>query len=88
MVQKIKKFFNIKGNFKLEWNDFRCLLTVVNVMLIMTIGFEVAWFGLAISVLGFVKDMTMKNDRRVNSTVMHLSTIILNGYFVWLNFVG
>lgn len=88
MVQKIKKFFNIKGNFKLEWNDFRCLLTVINVMLIMTIGFEVAWFGLAISLLGFAKDMTMKKDRRVNSTIMHLSTIILNGYFVWLNFVG
>ena len=88
MIQKIKNFFNIKGNYKFEWNDFRCLLTVINVMLIMTIGFEVAWFGLAISVLGFVKDMTMKNDRRVNSTIMHLSTIILNGYFVWLNFVG
>ena len=88
MVQKIKKFFNIKDNFKWEWNDFRCLLTVINVMLIITIGFEVAWFGLAISILGFVKDMTMKNDRRVNSTIMHLSTIILNGYFVYLNFVS
>ena len=88
MAQKIKKYFNIKGNFKWEWNDFRCLLTVINVMLIMTIGFEVAWFGLAISVLGFVKDMTMAKDRRVNSTIMHLSTIILNGYFVWLNYAG
>jgi hypothetical protein len=88
MLTKIKKFFNIKGNFKWEWNDFRCVLTVVNVLLIMTVGFQVAWFGLAISLLGFIKDMTMKNDRRVNSTIMHLSTIVLNGYFVWLNFVG
>ena len=88
MAQKIKKFFNIKGQFKWEWNDFRCLLTVINVILIMTIGFEMAWFGLAISILGFVKDMTMKDDRRINSTIMHLSTIILNGYFVWLNYVG
>lgn len=88
MKTKIKNFFNIKGKFKLEWNDFRCLLTVINVMLIMTVGFEVAWFGLAISLLGFFKDMAMKNERRVNSTLMHLSTIVLNGYFVWLNFVG
>ena len=88
MLTKIKRFFNIEGNYKFEWNDFRCLLTVANVLLIMTVGFQVAWFGLAISILGFIKDMTMKTDRRVNSTIMHLSTIILNGYFVWLNFVG
>lgn len=88
MLAKVKKFFNIKGNFKLEWNDFRCFLTVLNVFLIMTVGFEVAWFGLAISLLGFVKDLAMKNERRVNSTLMHLSTIILNGYFVYLNYAS
>jgi len=88
MLAKVKKFFNIKGNFKLEWNDFRCFLTVINVFLIMTVGFEVAWFGLAISSLGFIKDLTMKNERRVNSTLMHLSTIILNAYFVYLNYAS
>ena len=88
MLAKVKKFFNIKGQFKLEWNDFRCFLTVINVFLIMTVGFEVAWFGLAISLLGFIKDLTMKNERRVNSTLMHLSTIILNAYFVYLNYAG
>lgn len=88
MLAKVKKFFNIKGNFKLEWNDFRCFLTVINVFLIMTVGFEVAWFGLAISLLGFIKDLTMKNERRVNSTLMHLSTIILNAYFVYLNYAS
>ena len=88
MLAKVKKFFNIKGNFKLEWNDFRCFLTVINVFLIMTVGFEVAWLGLAISLLGFIKDLTMKNERRVNSTLMHLSTIILNAYFVYLNYAS
>jgi hypothetical protein len=52
----------------------------------MTIGFEVAWFGLAISLLGFVRDMI--SERRVSGTIMHLSTIVLNGYFVYLNFVS
>lgn len=88
MIQKIKNFFNIKGNYKFEWNDFRCLLTVVNVLLIMTVGFQVAWFGLTIAILGFVKDMTDKKQRRINGTIMHLAMILLNGYFVYLNFIG
>lgn len=88
MLTKIKNFFNIKGNYKFEWNDFRCLLTVTNVLLIMTVGFQVAWFGLAIAILGFIKDMTDKKQRRVNGTIMHLAMILLNSYFVYLNFVG
>lgn len=85
-MEKVKQFFNITEKYKFEWNDLRCFLTVINVMLIMTIGFEVAWFGLAISLLGFVRDMI--SERRVSGTIMHLSTIVLNGYFVYLNFVG
>ena len=85
-MTKIKQFFGINDKYKFEWNDLRCLLTVINVILIMTIGFQVAWFGLTISVLGFVRDMI--GERRVSGTIMHLSTIVLNGYFVYLNFVG
>jgi hypothetical protein len=85
-MEKVKRFFNINEKYKFEWNDLRCFLTVINVLLIMTIGFEVAWFGLAISLLGFVRDMI--SERRVSGTIMHLSTIILNGYFVYLNFVS
>lgn len=85
-MTKIKKFFGIVDKYHFEWNDLRCLLTVINVILIMSIGFEVAWFGLTISVLGFVRDML--SERRVSGTIMHLSTIVLNGYFVYLNFVG
>ena len=83
-MEIVKEFFGIKEQYKFEWNDLRCFLTVLNVILIMTIGFEVAWFGLTISVLGFVRDMI--SERRVSGTIMHLSTIILNGYFVYLNF--
>jgi hypothetical protein len=85
-MEKVKQFFGIKERYKFEWNDLRCFLTVINVLLIMTIGFEVAWFGLAISLLGFVRDMI--SERRVSGTIMHLSTIVLNGYFVYLNFVS
>lgn len=84
-MNKLKKFFNITEKYKFEWNDLRCLLTVINVLLIMTIGFEVAWFGLTVSVLGFVRNMI--SERRVSGTIMHISTIILNAYFVCLNFM-
>lgn len=85
-MKAIKRFFGITEQYRFEWNDLRCLLTVVNVLLIMTIGFEVAWFGLTISVLGFVRDMI--SERRVSGTIMHLSTMVLNGYFVYLNYCG
>lgn len=83
---RFKKFFGVTEKYRFEWNDLRCLLTVINVLLIMTIGFEVAWFGLTISVLGFVRDMI--SERRISGTVMHLATIVLNGYFVCLNYCG
>ena len=85
-MEKVKQFFSITDKYKFEWNDLRCVLTVINVILIMTIGFQVAWFGLTISVLGFIRDMV--GERRVSGTIMHLSTIVLNGYFVYLNCLG
>lgn len=79
---KIKRVFNIERKYKFEFNDIRAVLTVLNVVLIMTFGLSIAWFGLAISVFGFAKDLT--SDRHINGIVMHLSTIALNIYFIIL----
>lgn len=79
---KIKRAFNIERNYKFEFNDIRAVLTVLNVILIMTFGLSIAWFGLAISLIGFIKDLT--TDRHINGIVMHLSTIALNVYFIIL----
>lgn len=79
----IKKFFNITEHYVFDYNDIRCLITLINVILIMTFGLSVALFGLAISIIGTVRDLTIK-DRRINSTIMHLATILLNCYFVSL----
>jgi hypothetical protein len=78
----VKKFFGIETKYKFEYNDVRALLTVVNVMLIMQFGLSIAWFGLAISTIGFIKDLA--TDRHINGIVMHLSTIALNVYFIIL----
>jgi len=79
---KVKRAFNIERNYKFEFNDIRAVLTVLNVVLIMTFGLSIAWFGLAISLIGFVKDLT--TDRHINGIIMHLSTIALNVYFIIL----
>ena len=78
----MKRFFNITENYKFEWNDLRCFITLINVILIMIYGFSIAWFGLAVAALGIIKDLT--TDKRVNGLLMHVSNLILNLYFITL----
>ena len=66
--------------YKFEWNDLRAVITVVNVVLIMIYGLSIAWFGLAVALVGIVKDIT--TDKKWNGFIMHLSNVILNAYFL------
>lgn len=77
---KMKKFFRIEESYKFEWNDLRCFITVVNVVLIMIYGFSISWFGLAVAAVGIIKDLT--TDRRINGLLMHVANLILNIYFL------
>lgn len=81
----MRKFFNIEKNYKFEWNDLRCFITVVNVVLVMIYGLSISWFGLAIAFIGIIKDLT--TDRKINGLLMHLSSLALNVYFL-LMFYG
>lgn len=76
----MKKFFRIEEGYKFEWNDLRCFITVVNVILIMIYGLSISWFGLAVASIGVIKDLT--TDRRVNGLLMHLANVALNVYFL------
>jgi hypothetical protein len=76
----MKKFFRIEENYKFEWNDLRCFVTVINVMLIIIYGLSISWFGLFVAAVGVVKDLT--TDRKVNGLLMHLANIVLNVYFL------
>lgn len=76
----MKKFFKIEEGYKFEWNDLRCFITVVNVILIMIYGFSISWFGLAVATVGVIKDLT--TDRRINGLLMHLANVVLNSYFL------
>jgi hypothetical protein len=78
----IKNFFNITTTYHFEWNDVRTVITVLNVVLIMKFGLTVAWFGLAVAVLGMVKEL--KGNRHINCLVSYMATIALNVYFITL----
>lgn len=78
----LKKFFKLETPYKFEWNDLRCFVTVINVMLIMTYGLSISWFGLFVALVGVVKDLT--KDRRINGLLMHLANAALNIYFLWI----
>lgn len=76
----MKKLFNITETYKFEYNDFRALVTVINVILIMFFGLSIAWLGLVIGSVGLIKDLTV--DKKINGAVMHLSNIVLNLFFI------
>lgn len=78
----MKKFFNINEKYRFEWNDLRCLAMILNVVLIMVFGLSISWFGLGIAVIGIIKDLT--TDRHLNGLMMHLASVVLNGYFLMM----
>lgn len=78
----MKQFFGLNKKYKFEWNDLRAFISVVNVVLIMIYGLSIAWFGLAVAVIGVVKDLTV--DHKINGLIMHLSSVALNIYFLCL----
>ena len=82
----IKRFFNIETPYKFEYNDLRCGITLVNVILIMIYGLSISWFGLAVAVIGLVKDFA--TDRHINGILMHLESVALNVYFLILLYKG
>lgn len=65
---------------KIEWNDLRAFITVINVILIMRFGLSIVWFSLGVATMGLIKDITI--DKKLNGAIMHMSNIILNIYFL------
>ena len=84
-MKNIKKFFKIEENYKFEWNDLRCAITLINIALIMIFGLKISWFGLAVAVIGLIKDFT--TDRHINGILMHLGSAVLNSYFLYLYYM-
>lgn len=82
MKKVIKKFFKIEQKYKFEMNDLRALLQIINVALIVFVGFNVgAVFGLIIASSGLIKDFA--TDRHINGIIMHFMGICLNVFILW-----
>lgn len=81
-MEKIKSFFSIETPYCFEWNDIRCGITILNVILIMIFGLQVSWFGLAVAMFGVCKDLSQ--HRHINDVLMHFSSVVLNLYFLSL----
>ena len=80
-MTKIKDFFKIEEKYRFEINDFRSIIQILNVVLILAFGYRFAWLGLAVAVSGLIKDF--KTDRHINGIGMHSANIILNIYFIF-----
>ncbi len=78
----MKKFFNFTTPYQFEWGDFQAVITIVNVALIMLYGLSVAWFGLAIGIIGLIRGFFI--ERKINSILTSCATIVLNIYFLTL----
>lgn len=82
----MREFFGITESYRFEWNDLRCGITILNVVLIMIFGLQVSWFGLAVAIFGVCKDLSQ--HRHINDALMHLSSVVLNIYFLTLLYGG
>lgn len=81
----MKNYFNITVPYRFEMNDLRALTMLINVALVMIIGFSASWFGLAIAVFGLIKD-AINHDRHINDFIMHGASTLLNCYFLYLKY--
>jgi hypothetical protein len=78
----MKEFFGIVEPYRFEWGDLSSLAMVINVTLVITIGFLASWFGILVATVGLVRDFT--TTRHINVLVMHIASFILNAYFLGL----
>ena len=85
-MTKVKNFFKIETPYKFEINDLRAVIQIINVALIMVFGLSISWFGLAIAVVGLIKDFI--HDRHINGILMHFASVVLNLYFLKLLYFG
>lgn len=82
----MKNFFNITRPYTFEWNDLRAIISTLNVVLVIIFGLAISWFGLAVAIFGIVKDFT--SDRKINGIIMHIGSVALNLYFLYLLYFG
>lgn len=80
MIVRLKKFFQIEKTYSFEGADIRALTTLLNVIGVITIGLAASWIGLIVALYDLIQDF--KKGTHVNIFIIHISLLILNGYFL------
>ena len=81
MIQRVREFFSIKENkIKIEWMDISTILTVINVVLIIT-GF---WWAPIIGIINATANIIMLIIKKghINGYVLNMALLIMNIYFL------
>lgn len=60
--------------YKFEINDLRCILTLLNIGLILKFDIRWGWFGVLLAALGIIKDYM--TDKKISSIIMHSANLI------------
>lgn len=79
----MKKFFSItEKKYKFEWMDFFTVLTILNVTFVI-MGF---WWAPIIGIISCFFNIlfNIKNQAHVNTYIMQVALLVLNGYFLTL----
>lgn len=81
-MNNIKKFFNITKPYTFEKTDIEALITILNVIGVITIGLTASWIGLGMAIFNLITNF--KNRPHINVWLIHISLLVLNGYFLGL----
>lgn len=66
--------------YKFEINDLRCVLTLLNIFLILKFDFRWAWFSVILAGFGIIKDLT--TEFRLNSLIMHVANLFFYFFLI------
>lgn len=60
---------------KIEWNDIRCILTVLNVICVLLFGKAFVIIGLVVALFGIIKDII--TNEHINAYIMHGANVLM-----------
>lgn len=76
----MKKYFELTAPYHFEWNDWVGPANILNLFLVIKFGLVASWFGLIVNFACIVYDIVA--IKRINLTLLHLSVVLLNAYFL------
>jgi proteasome assembly chaperone (PAC2) family protein len=61
---------------KIEWNDIRAFLSILNLGAFLYLGRSFAIFGVCVAILGLMKDYFV--DKKISGAILHSVALIMS----------